>query len=119
MIFINLTNHPSKNWGEKQLSEALKMGEDIIDIQFPNVPPHVNEFKVKEMGDNLVKDLLSNFDFRYILVQGEMSLATYIAFRLYQAGKIPVVATTERKVVEDGEKKISIFEFVRFRPYIF
>ena len=119
MIFINLTNHPSKNWGEKQIEEALKMGEYIIDIPFPNVPPSSNEFKVKEMGDDLVQHILSYFDFKYILVQGEMSLATYIAFRLYQAGKIPVVATTERKVVEDGEKKISIFEFVRFRPYIF
>lgn len=35
-VFINLTNHPSKYWGEQQKKEAHKYGA-IVDIPFPNV----------------------------------------------------------------------------------
>ncbi|MBK9404753.1 MAG: hypothetical protein IPN57_09505 [Ignavibacteria bacterium] len=37
--FLNISNHPSDKWGDKQLSTALELAEEIINLPFPNINP--------------------------------------------------------------------------------
>ncbi len=41
-MLVNFTNHPSSQWGERQLREAEKYG-DIVDVPFPAVDPEEDE----------------------------------------------------------------------------
>jgi len=81
-MFFNITNHPHDKWGERQRSEARRLGGEIVDIPFPNVPP--------EIGTEGLVDL----------------------------GVVPVAATSERRVTETPQGKVSVFEFCQFRRYI-
>lgn len=53
-VFINLTNHLSKYWGEQQKKEAHKYGV-IVDIPFPNVPAEATEDDIRRLCDATVK----------------------------------------------------------------
>ncbi len=37
--FLNISNHPSDKWTEKQLNSALELADQIIDLPFPNINP--------------------------------------------------------------------------------
>ncbi|MBV6479139.1 MAG: hypothetical protein HGGPFJEG_01900 [Ignavibacteria bacterium] len=42
-MLINLSNHPSTNWIQKQTFEALKRYDSMTDISFPNIDPSFSE----------------------------------------------------------------------------
>jgi len=122
-MFYNISNHPSDKWGEKQYSEALRLGNKIIDIPFPNIDPKWIPYKVElEMLRILPLNELTNNDI--VLIQGEFT-GTYFAVRTIQNmdNNIKIVAaTSERrtleKVVPDGTTvKETYFEFIQFREY--
>ena len=43
--FINLSNHPSDKWDEKQMEAAKQYGE-VMDIPFPSIPAQADENEV-------------------------------------------------------------------------
>ena len=129
-ILVNCSNHPSAGWSIEQ-----KSGWDvIIDVPFPDVPPHLdsNDQKYQEIliktKDTIIKAFAdapvpAGTDFReYLMLQGEFS----VCYNLFKIRNIAfpnvtfVVPTTERvveeRVKEDGtvEKKVE-FKFVRWR----
>lgn len=132
--FLNISNHPSSKWDDKQKNSALEIAEEIIDLPFPNINPEwdtvryshlsglkdlINPFKRRDTANSL-----GNFVYYYnssntvVMIQGEMCYTHYLVNALQKEGYTVVCATTERNTVEnaDGTKTVK-FEFCRFRNY--
>mgnify|MGYP001624688667 FL=1 len=48
-VFLNLSNHSSRQWGNKQRAESEKYGK-IVDIGFPPVPADASAQAVKKIA---------------------------------------------------------------------
>jgi hypothetical protein len=117
-MFINISNHPSSKWGDKQIKAAKRLGGEITDIPFPNVSPHYNRNIVEEMAESLIKQLhLERIPVIHIM--GEMTLTYNVIKRIKEINSfiLIVASTTERNVVEKNGKKIVEFNFIQFRAY--
>ena len=118
-MFINLSNHPSANWSEKQLAEAQKYGE-IIDMSFPVVSPTEDEAYIASLVTNYLKNILSYYhpvrDVFHIM--GEMCFSFSLIKKLQERGFTCLASTSERIVTETipGYKEV-YFKFIRFRKY--
>ena len=118
-LFINLSNHPSSQWGENQLAEAKKLGE-IVDMEFPVVKPCATTIELDEMAQKLVDDIrkLAGENNITVHVMGEMSLTYKVVQRLISWGIRCVCSTTQRIVTEDADgRKVTEFHFEQFRDY--
>lgn len=116
---INLSNHPSSRWGEKQRAEALKWGGDeIVDIPFPQIPPDMTAEALTVLVREYVAKIVATGD-TAVHVMGEMGFTFGVVHLLMTETDIFALhSTTERRSVEgpDGTKT-SVFEFVQFREY--
>jgi len=129
MYFINISNHPSNRWNEKQKEAAESMNfkkkRFILDIPFPNVNPTSDNIDIgilaQEVFEIITERTCLSFEETIqnciFLVQGEFSLTFRIVTHILKKGGTCVTAASERKVIEEGNKKTSIFEFVKFREY--
>lgn len=117
-----ISNHNPNNWRAEQ-----KNGWDKIEfVEFPNVSPTAT---VSEMIENEVTAICKRIgEFYsscndniegYVCLQGEFTVCFYVWQTLkneIENDEIRFIfPTTERVVVEEGDKKISIFKFVRWR----
>ena len=63
-MFINLSNHPSQGWEERQIKAASRYGE-IVDWPFPPIPAEEGEEYirriVKEEGPGYKKEVSFRF----------------------------------------------------------
>ncbi len=128
-LLINVSNHPSEKWSEKQ-----KAGWDkIVDLPFPQIPPDWNANQVLDIAKEYYQRI-NGIKYEHkdyitcICLQGEFTFC-YLLFALfilnpknYEREKQQrfAIPTTERKVVEtqDSEGKTikqSVFEFVKWR----
>ena len=117
-MFINLTNHPTSKWDEKQLNAAMQLSGDgrIIDISFPDIDPEWDESKIDELAKEYCQKVLS-FDVDVVHLMGEFTFV-YRLINLLKQKNIKIVAsTTKRESVEKDGVKTSIFKFVKFREY--
>lgn len=119
-IFVNHTNHPSANWSDVQKKAAETFGK-IVDVPFPDVPPNIDTAAVHELVLNNLQDIL-NLSPAAVLCQGEFNYTFAMVGELKRRGINVMAATSERVVSEvtesDGNtKKVSVFNFVQFRPY--
>lgn len=122
-MFINYTNHPSANWGEKQTRQASEYGE-IVDIHFPAISPEMSRDEIYELACRECERILCILEYEKdsaVLCQGEFSF-TYLMVHFLQSKKIKVfTAVSERKVKELSEGDISCKEvefcFQGFREY--
>ena len=119
-IFINHTNHPSAKWSVEQKTAAEIFGK-IVDIPFPDVPPSFNTEEIHELVLNKLQEILELAPVA-VLCQGEFNYTVAMAEELKKRGITVMAATSERIVSEviesDGStKRVSVFNFVRFRPY--
>jgi glutamate dehydrogenase/leucine dehydrogenase len=110
-MFVNISNHPTSKWGERQLAVA---GGQVRDIAFPNVSPTATSEEVVATAKNIA-DELSGIEPDTAMVQGEFSLTYVLSRMLIAMGWQVVVATTERNVTEVDGKKVVDFQFVQFR----
>ena len=138
--FINVTNHPLVRWRVEQLEAAkhfheeliLTVDEDvseniIIDIPFPDVPASADMNDIRRMAEELVSTIMKYekpFEkiISGVLIQGEMTLTFATVSLLNDYEVWSVAACSERsvkeKILPDGStEKISVFNFVQFRPY--
>ena len=117
-LFINLSNHPSKLWGEKQIAEAQKYGT-IKDIPFPSISPGASNEEMEKMADTMVNEILKKAENTVVTVHvmGEMTFTYALVSRLKAEGVTCVASTTERIAEEKDGVKTSEFKFVRFREY--
>ena len=118
--FINLSNHPSSKWSDKQLAQALCYGE-VVDIPFPEIDPHCDS----EHIDRLVQEYFERielYDSPTVMVQGEFLFTYRMVVKLKENGIKAIASCSNRRTVEyvDSEgrtNKKSKFEFVGFKEY--
>lgn len=118
-MFINFSNHPSKNWSQEQL-EASKVYGEIIDLPFPNVFPNASEKDLQSLTNQYVQKITSmGKDYQTTVhIMGEMTFTYAVVSKLKDKGIKCVASTTERKTTyNDDGTKLSEFSFVKFREY--
>lgn len=119
-MFINLSNHPSAEWEQRQIKAAKTYGE-ITDIPFPRVDPSDTEEEVAKKAAFMAEKIIALHP-DAVMCQGEYALTYGIVSRLKEAGILTLCACTERKTEEMADAvgrrtKESIFSFVQFRAY--
>lgn len=119
-MFINCSNHSSKEWTQEQIRAANLDGE-IYDYSFPNVPSEADEQQIRNTAEQVVGDIMK-LQPDAVMCQGEFTLTFQIVTELKRMGVRVVSACSERVVeerkLEDGTiEKISRFRFVKFREY--
>lgn len=125
-MLINLSNHPSQNWQEKQSVEAGRLYGEIIDIPFPVIDPNFNETEI----ENLAKEYFSKIKKIFaenntqnqnnaVHIMGELTFCFTLITLLNSNNISTIASTTNRNVVneENGQKTV-VFDFVKFRIYI-
>lgn len=118
-MLINLSNHPSQYWGNKQLEAAREYGE-IVDLPFPAIAPDASEMELQSLATESVQKILSLGSNSQIVVHimGEMTFTFLVVSQLKEKGIKCVASTTERNATENGDgTKLSEFSFVKFREY--
>lgn len=120
-MLLNLTNHPSANWGSGQLEAALGIWGEVLDLPFPDVPPELDGAQVSRLAETVAKRAAALHP-DAVLCQGEMTMVFSLVHMLQQHGIPSYAATSCRQskevVKEDGTtQKQSVFQFVRFRKY--
>lgn len=122
VIFYNISNHPSDKWSDEQKAAALKMADNIADVPFPNIDPHMTREMIKSVALNMIYSMDCDACIR-VHVMGESGFTYRLVLEFKKRGIMCFHSTTERVVSEstDGEtgefKKISTFKFVQFREY--
>jgi hypothetical protein len=119
-VLINISNHPSQEWEEKQREGWDK----IIDIAFPSVDPNLSMGEVWELAEQIISEVgertweidveLKHQEPIYIICEGEYSftLALTEAIRLTGWFVIFAFPTSRRIVLADGRH---LFEFEGWR----
>ncbi|OJV38777.1 MAG: hypothetical protein BGO29_14145 [Bacteroidales bacterium 36-12] len=121
-MLINLSNHPSTLWCDKQTQAAKQFGK-CVDLPFPKILSDGDEVYIADLVEEYyqkIMELLSDTDIKNITVHlmGEMTFTYALVKRLTIDGIRCIASTTERNVVEYGNgQKESQFQFVRFREY--
>ena len=118
-MLINFSNHPLSTWSKEQIEAAKGYGE-IKDLPFPAVDPKATHEDIINLADKYVERILSLSKEHHITVHvmGEMTFCFMVVSQLKDRGIECIASTTERNAefISDN-KKISDFQFVRFRKY--
>lgn len=121
-MLVNLSNHPSNKWCEKQLKAAKRKYGAVFDIPFPIISPYASKTQVHKKAkiyfDRCLK-ILSNSKTKNnaIHIMGE-STFTFALVNMLKSKNVKCVAsTTTRNVVENKASRTYFFSFVKFREY--
>lgn len=121
-MLINLSNHPSTFWDEKQKQAAGQYGQ-LTDIPFPSINPEASTDNIAllaETYESKVRKLLSEESSGpfAVHIMGEFTFCFALVARLQKSGIPCFASTTRRQTVNhpDGSKT-SKFYFVVFREY--
>lgn len=118
-MLLNLSNHPSNNWGRDQKDAAIKQFGGILDFPFPNISPSASLIEVQDLAMSVFKQILAlEIPNLSIHLMGEFTFC-YQLLKLFEIQKIKCFASTTIRVVTikpDG-MKMSVFQFKEFRPY--
>lgn len=119
-MLINLTNHPSSRWSDKQKAAAEVYGE-IVDMPFPVIDEAGDEKYIATLADEYLNKIVNLSDTQSVVVHlmGEQTFSYALIKRLRERGITCVASTTKRIVKEEvpGKKSEVIFQFERFRAY--
>lgn len=119
-MLINLTNHPSCRWEEKQINVANQQFGEIVDMAFPNIEPAASEEEISQLADYYLSKIvaLANANEATIHVMGEMTFTFALINKLKALDYTCVASTSERIVVSTNiSTKEVTFRFVRFRKF--
>ena len=121
-MLINLSNHPSNQWSEKQFKSAIKKFKSVYDLPFPHISPNANSNQVKQKAGKYLQKILtiiksSKDKLNAVHLMGELTFVFHLTYMLKQKNIIVVASTTDRIVQEKDGKKIVTFNFLRFRKY--
>jgi hypothetical protein len=127
-MLINLSNHPSAKWGEKQKQEAIKQYQEIVDMPFPEIAPEAGIEEVLKRAEEYTKKIIGKLGYTNIKtfdtntnavhIMGEMTFTHNVVRFLGHNAITCLASTTKRTVNEEANgQKTSVFEFVQFRPY--
>ena len=121
-MLINLSNHPSSAWSEEQAKAANEKYGNIVDLQFPVVPPEADIDDVLEIAREYTQKCMvligNQKENSAVHVMGEMTFTYNVVRYLSHKAIIAVASTTERIVeVDVSGQKTSVFRFKQFRKY--
>jgi hypothetical protein len=123
-MLINLSNHPSEFWTDKQLKTAFKEFDNMVeDILFPAVDPFSSEADIQKLADDFVQkceNILSNHigENNAVHIMGELTFCFSVISILLSKGIKCISSTTDRTSEETNDGvKFSKFNFVKFREY--
>jgi len=115
-MFINLSNHPSSTWSDKQKIAAQAYGL-IHDMPFPNIDPHATSDQILQKAEKYLLEI-RKLDPKAVHIMGELTFTFAMVKLLQQVGYLCLAATSDRNVEVIDDKKVISFNFVQFRPYI-
>ena len=89
-MLLNLSNHPSNKWIDKQTEVACQLYGSVTDLSFPQIAPNNTTQQVQQLAQDL----------------------------LQTAGIVCIASTTDRNTIDnpDGSKTLQ-FNFCQFRNY--
>lgn len=114
-MLLNLSNHPSTLWQAAQKEAAKGYGE-ISDMPFPKIAPEATATEIQSLAQEYA-DKIMNLQPKAVHVMGEMTFTFTLVHRLLKANILCIASTTNRTVTEKNGEKVSVFQFVHFRPY--
>lgn len=121
-MLINLSNHPKNQWQQEQISEGEKLYGEIIDLDFPQIPPEEDENYIidlvqyyYELCASKLKQSESNRNAVHLM--GESNFCFSLTSKLLESGIECIASTTKRNTIIKNNIKTSEFKFVRFRKY--
>ena len=122
-MLINFSNHPSAQWDEKQIGDAMACWGGVQDVPFPAVDPLLDVHGVEQLAlvwaaylHNLIESLVQGNHAVHIM--GEHTLCFVVVAGLRARNIVCVASTTARQTTEpEPGKKLSLFHFGRFREY--
>ena len=119
-MFINLTNHPSKDWSAEQLKAAQCYG-DIVDIEFPSINENATEKDINRKADEYLDTILKKGDADELTVHimGEQTFCYALISKLQKEGIRCIASCTKRDAfVNEERQSVSTFHFSTFREYV-
>lgn len=125
-MLINLSNHPSNNWGSGQRNAAAAYGK-ILDLKFPLIQADDTSEDIDDLVSKKMKEVLrllsaSDDKNHAVMVEGEF-VFTYRMVNALKEKQIRALAAVTQRIVKeekqsDGSiRKISEFRFEGFREY--
>ena len=116
--FINISNHRSDGWGCEQRAAALEYG-DIVDLPFPSIEETASVDYIKTLANDFLHEVqkIAAPSNATVHIMGEQTFTHSLLLRLQRAGYKCVASTTKRIIAQEGERKVVIFNFERFREY--
>lgn len=119
-MLLNLTNHNSTYWSEKQKEAAQSYGE-IVDVPFPQIDESADEIYISNLADEYLHRILKLTECQNVTVHlmGEQTFV-YALLKRLRKNDIECVASTTKRIVNtdsSGQKKEVVFQFERFRRY--
>lgn len=124
-MLLNLSNHPSAQWAQGQKKTALALFGRVADIAFPAIDPDADDDVIKNLAAKYASLCLKTLaeqkqdnENNAIHIMGEHTFCFTLVSLLQKEG-ITCIASTTRRMAQENEKgqKISVFNFVKFRPY--
>lgn len=123
-MLLNFTNHPSKDWSDKQIKAAEKEYGTVKDIEFPSIIPAASSNDVcklaKEYVSICINEIRNTSEINNAVhIMGESTFCFSLTAMLIKKGVKCIASTTERntKILDDG-REIRVFEFIGFREYV-
>jgi hypothetical protein len=117
-MLLNLSNHPSAQWPEKQIQAAKQIYGSVHDIPHPEIDPAATADDVLKLAETFYTTI-RELDPDAIHIMGEHSFCHALIPMLQKVGYPCICSTTRRSVehISDTEVRRK-FEFVQFRSYI-
>lgn len=121
-MLINLSNHPSALWSSAQIKATEQEFGKVKDIPFPVIDSSAGREEIILIAEEYLAkctSLLEEYksETNAVHIMGELTFTHNIVKLLKEKGIKCVASTTERNTKVSGNKKISEFNFVRFREY--
>lgn len=121
-MLLNFSNHPLDHWSETQIAEAKRLWGTVRDLSFPVVPPDEDHHAILLLAERCLHSILAILEQESDLpsavhIMGEQTLCFPIINALQRRGIACLASTTHRRSETEEDRKISYFQFVRFREY--
>jgi hypothetical protein len=96
--------------------------DEVIDLPFPRISPKAETEEILHLARLYVKKCVailkqSNKKTNAVHIMGELTFTFHLVRLLKDKGVTCIASTTKRNVIENGNIKTTLFDFVRFREY--
>ncbi|MBL1215642.1 MAG: CRISPR-associated protein [Ignavibacteriae bacterium] len=121
-MLLNLSNHPSALWSDKQKTAAEKDFKFIADLHFPEIDPDADELEIDKLAEEYLNIVLKKFknltdENNAVHLMGEHTFVFNLVTLLLKNNITCIASTTIRKSKIIEGKKLTEFKFVKFREY--